>query len=295
MKPEFFHGSVQKGSNKLYTESNRQIVTPHGSFIKIGSNDIFYRVESIEDLHIKRKFIAQGKHITIKGNYQYKLAADDIVKIYFDEYEALEIKEILTPIDDQFGGYSLGQKIYAQGGIASTSASNITGESVELEVTKIDENGKILDLKISRPGKYIESPTNPVKFMNEEGEEIEINIEFDLSSSSSVMERSFVSINTEKEKTIIEMAYPLPQGIKEGEFVTSKQIIFLDKLYSHDSVKHQPCQTISDRSPTGGMPLIPQAISPTAAISTYNKAMEIIDARLQKIDIRLTRIENRNI
>ena len=147
MKPEFFHGSVEKGSNKLYTESNRQIVTPHGSFIKIGSNDIFYRVESIEDLHIKRKFIAQGKHITIKGNYQYKLAAYDVVKIYFDEYEALEIKEILTPTDDQFGGYSLSQKIYAQGGIASTSASNITGESVELEVTKIDENGKILDLK----------------------------------------------------------------------------------------------------------------------------------------------------
>jgi hypothetical protein len=91
------------------------------------------------------------------------------------------------------------------------------------------------------------------------------------------------------------MAYPLPQGIREGEFVTSKQIIFLDKRYSHDSIKHQPCQIISDRSPIGGIPLIPQAISPTAAISAYNKAMEILDARLQEIEVRLVRVENRNI
>lgn len=295
MKPEFFHGSVEKGSNKLYTETGRQIVAKNGSFIKIGSNDIFYRVESIEDLHIKRKFTAHGKHITIKGNYQYKLSPDDVVKIYFDEYEAVETKGIITLIDDQFGGYSIGQRIYAQGGLASTSANDVTGESVELEVTKVDENGKVLDLEISRPGKYIEPPKSPVKFMNEEGEELEINTEFDLSSSSSVIERSFININNEKEKTIIEMAYPLPEGIKEGEFVTSKQIIFLDKRYSHDSINSQPCQIISNRSPIGGLPLIPQAISPTAAISTYNKAMEMLDTRLQEIEVRLVRIENRNI
>jgi len=295
MKPEFFHGSVEKGSNKLYTETGRQIVAKNGSFIKIGSNDIFYRVESIEDLHIKRKFTAHGKHIAIKGNYQYKLSPDDVVKIYFDEYEAVKTKGITTPIDDQFEGYSIGQRIYAQGGLASTSANDVTGESIELEVTKVDENGKVLNLEISRPGKYIEPPKSPVKFMNEEGEELEINTEFDLSSSSSVIERSFININNEKEKTIIEMAYPLPEGIKEGEFVTSKQIIFLDKRYSHDSVNAQPCQIISNLSPTGGMPLIPQAISPAAAISTYNKAMEMLDARLQEIEVRLVRIENRNI
>tara|TARA_R110002020_G_scaffold397416_1_gene607555 strand:+ start:16134 stop:17021 length:888 start_codon:yes stop_codon:yes gene_type:complete len=295
MKPEFFHGSVEKGSNKLYTESNRQIIAQHGAFIKIGSNDIFYRVESIEDLHIKRKFTTQGKHITIKGNYQYRLSPDDVIKIYFDEYEAVETGEIITPTDKQFGGYSIGQKIYAQGGIASTSSSNITGESVELEVTKVDENEKILNIEISRPGKYITPPKNPIKFMNEEGEEIEINIEFDLSSDSSVAERSLIKVNNDKEKTLIEMAYPLPQGIKEGEFFVSKQIIFLDKRYSHDSVTHQPCQIISDRSPIGGLPLIPQAISPTAAISTYNKSMEMLDARLQEIEVRLTRVENRNI
>tara|TARA_R110000744_G_scaffold77254_1_gene152665 strand:- start:391 stop:1203 length:813 start_codon:yes stop_codon:yes gene_type:complete len=267
----------------------------HGAFIKISSNDIFYRVESVEDLHVKRKFTTQGKQITIKGNYQYRLSPDDVVKIYFDEYEAVAAEELITPTDEQFGGYSIGQKIYAQGGTASTSSSNVTGESVELEVTKVDENEKILNLEITRPGKYIKPPENPVKFMDEEGEEMEVNIEFDLSSDSSVMERSFVKVNNYKENTLIEMAYPLPQGIEEGEFFVSKQIIFLDKRYSHDSVKNQPCQIISDRSPIGGIPLIPQAISPTAAISAYNKGMEMIDARLQEIDVRLTRIENRNI
>tara|TARA_R110000824_G_scaffold372388_1_gene562525 strand:- start:184 stop:996 length:813 start_codon:yes stop_codon:yes gene_type:complete len=267
----------------------------HGAFIKIGSNDIFYRVESVEELNIKRKFTAQGKHITIKGNYEYKLSPDDVVKVFFDEYEAVKIKDIITPAKDQFGVYFKGQRIYAQGGFASTSSSNITGESIELEVTKVDENGKILGIEISRPGKYIQPPKNPVNFMNEEGQEIGITTEFDLSSSSSILERSFLDAKNEGEKTLIEMAYPLPQGIREGEFVTSKQIIFLDKRYSHDSIKHQPCQIISDRSPIGGIPLIPQAISPTAAISAYNKAMEILDARLQEIEVRLVRVENRNI
>ena len=295
MKPEFFHGSVEKGSNKLYTESNRQIVAQHGSFIKIGSNDIFYRVESIEDLHIKRKFTAQGKHITIKGNYQYRLTTDDVVKIYFDEYEAISVGEIQEAKEEQFAGYSVGQKIYAQGGTASTSANNVTGESTELEVTQVDEDKKVVNLEISRCGKYITPPENPVKFMNEEGEELSLNVEFDLAGDSSVIERSFSRVNNEKEKTIIEMTYGLPVGVKEGEFVTSKQIIFLDKRYSHDSVNHQPCQIITDRSPIGGIPLLNQAISPVAAISTYNKAMEILDERLQTIDVRLTRLENRNI
>jgi hypothetical protein len=295
MKPEFFHGSVEKGSNKLYTESNRQIAAQHGAFIKIGSNDIFYRVESVEDYHIKRKFTAQGKHITIKGNYQYRLTTDDVVKIYFDEYEAFSLGEIQEPKEEQFGGYAIGQKIYAQGGTASNSASNVTGEITELEVAQIDEDKKIVNLEISRPGKYITPPENPVKFMNEDGEELSISVEFDLASNSSVIERSFSRVNNEKEKTIIEMSYGLPVGVKEGEFVTSKQIIFLDKRYSHDSVNHQPCQIISDRSPVGGIPLLNQAISPIAAISTYNKAMEMLDTRLQEIEVRLTRLENRNI
>ena len=288
MKPEIFEASIEKGSNKLYVISNRQVGVRNGAFIKLGINDIFYRAENSETINLKRKFTTQDKVLTIKGNYNYKLISGDLLKINYDEYEAIAVSDI-EPHSDK---YSVGQKIYAQGGTTSSSAKNVTGEYTELEVEKVNDKGQVLALLISKPGKYITPPESPVEIMNEEGKIIKAAIEFDYSSESSVVERDLTFVEGESATTKLGIAYALPSAIKEGELALSKQVIYLDKAYASESLDGETCQITFDYSPVNGIPLLPpNSIDPQ---STYNEAVKIIDQKFLEFEKRIKNLENRN-
>ena len=288
MKPEIFEASVEKGSNKLYIISHRQVGVKNGAFIKLGANDIFYRAENSEIIKLRRKFTAENKVLTIKGNYNYKLISGDLLNINYEEYEAVSVSDI-EPHSEK---YSVGQKIYAQGGITSSSAENVTGEYTELEVKKINDTGQVLSLSISRPGKYITPPESPVEIMNEEGKIIKVVIEFDYSSESSAVERDLTFVEGESTTTRLGIAYPLPLVVKEGEFTLSKQVIHLDKAYAGESLDGEMCQITFDYSPVNGIPLLPpNSIDPQ---STYNEAVKIIDQKFLEFEKRIKNLENRN-
>jgi|TARA_R110002020_G_scaffold402543_1_gene612712 hypothetical protein len=288
MKPEIFEASIEKGSNKLYVISNRQVGVRNGAFIKLGINDIFYRAENTETINLRRKFTAENKVLTIKGNYNYKLISGDSLKINYEEYEAVSVSDI----EPHSGKYSVGQKIYAQGGITSSSAENVTGEYTELEVEKINDEGQVLSLSISKPGKYITPPESPVEIMNEEGKIIKAAIEFDYSAESSAAERDLTFVEGESTTTRLGIAYPLPLAVKKGEFTLSKQIIYLDKAYASESLDGDTCQITFDYSPVNGIPLLPpNSIDPQ---STYNEAVKIIDQKFLEFEKRIKNLENRN-
>lgn len=288
MKPEIFEASVEKGSNKLYVISARQVGIRNGAFIKLGINDIFYRVEDSEIINFKRKFEVHNKVLTIKGNYNYKLISGDSLSINFNEYESVSISNI----EPHTHKYSVGQKIYAQGGISSSSSENVTGEYTELEVKKINDKKQIISLIISKPGRYITPPENPVEIMNEEGKIIKADIEFDYSSESSLLQRDVTFVEGKASHTTLGISYPLPNGVKEGEFTLSKQVIYLDKPYSSESLDGETCQITFDFSPVNGIPLLPpNSIDPQ---STYNEAVKIIDQKFQEFEKRIKGLENRN-
>ena len=288
MKPEIFEASIEKGSDKLYVISNRQVGVKNGAFIKLGINDIFYRAENTETLNLKRKFTAEDKTLTIKGNYNYKLISSDSLNISFDEYEAVAV----SAIEPHSEKYTVGQKIYVQGGTTSSSAENVTGEYTELEVEKTDSEGQVLSLIISKPGKYISPPSSPVEIMSEEGKIIKAKIEFDYSAETSLVQRHLTFVEGSGNETKLGIAYALPKEVKEGEFTLSKQIIYLDKPYASESLDGETCQITFDFSPVNGIPLLPpNSIDPQ---STYNEAVKIIDQKFLDLEKRIKNLENRS-
>ena len=288
MKPEIFEASIERGSNQLYVKSDRTVAVRNGAFIKLGMNDIFYKVESSEERNIKKKFTSSGNTLSVKGNYNYKLAENDNCSITFDEYEAIEISKI----DQSLIGYKVGEKIYSQGGITSSSSGNITGEQTQIEITKVGEAGQVIEAKINKPGLYVLPPENPVQIMNEDGNTIEMDLEFDLASNISILQRDFTAVEGDQSQTQLKITYPLPKGIKKGELIVSKQVIFLDKEYAHESLEGEICQITFDYSPINGIPLMPpNSIDPQ---TTYNAGIAIIDKKLLELDKRLTRMENMN-
>jgi len=288
MKSQSFLGSVNYGSRELYTSTNQEVVASNGDFIKIGSNEVFYQIEDYKTLNLKKKYECHGKYITIKGDYTFKISRGDSARLYFTEYEAVNINKILGGPEK----YTFGEIFYAQGGTPSSSRENLTGKYTELKVTAVNDDGTIQTLEIVDGGKYLSTPDNPITARDTEGKPLQVELEFDHSSDSSVFERDFTVVEYKDGKTHLQLSYPFPKEIKEGELILSKQIVYLNKEYGASPQLRATCQTTADFSPINKIPLVPpNAVAPHAI---YNKAVEIVDNRLGDIERRLSKLENLN-
>ena len=225
MKPEVFEGSIQKGTNQLYITTERQVIAKNGAFVKIAGNEIFYRVENIETINLKKKFDSRGKSLVVKGDFTYKIAPNDIINLSFQEYEAVSFSNLKT----NESAYKVGEKIYAQGGSPSSNNTNLTGQYTEFTVQSIDDEGKILKLKMTRPGKYILPPSNPVSIMNQDGNVVYVDLQFEESPEQSILERQITYVENKEGSTSLGILYPIPQIVEEGELTLRKQILLLDK------------------------------------------------------------------
>ena len=288
MKPEVFEGSIQKGTNQLYITTERQVIAKNGAFVKIAGNEIFYRVENIETINLKKKFDSRGKSLVVKGDFTYKIAPNDIINLSFQEYEAVSFSNLKT----NESAYKVGEKIYAQGGSPSSNNTNLTGQYTEFTVQSIDDEGKILKLKMTRPGKYILPPSNPVSIMNQDGNVVYVDLQFEESPEQSILERQITYVENKEGATSLGILYPIPQIVEEGELTLRKQILLLDKPYAGESIDGKICEMTFDFSPLNGIPLLPPAsLDPHA---TFNEAIRVIEQKFLDLEKRISNLENRN-
>ena len=288
MKPEVFEGSIQKGTNQLYITTERQVIAKNVAFVKIEGNEIFYRVENIETINLKKKFDSRGKSLVVKGDFTYKIAPNDIINLSFQEYEAVSFSNLKT----NESAYKVGEKIYAQGGSPSSNNTNLTGQYTEFTVQSIDDEGKILKLKMTRPGKYILPPSNPVSIMNQDGNVVYVDLQFEESPEQSILERQITYVENKEGSTSLGILYPIPQIVEEGELTLRKQILLLDKPYAGESIDGKICEMTFDFSPLNGIPLLPPAsLDPHA---TFNEAIRVIEQKFLDLEKRISNLENRN-
>jgi hypothetical protein len=128
--------------------------------------------------------------------------------------------------------------------------------------------------------------------MDSQGKTINAEIEFDTSPNASILERDITDVEFTGEGTKINISYPLPDGVKEGEIVIVKQALNLNRKYNGETLDAELCQITFDYSPVNGIPLLPpNSIDPQ---STYNEAVGIIDQKFQLLEKRLKKLESLN-
>ena len=289
MKAEVFEGTICKNSRKLYTVSSNSLVTaPHNSFLKIGSNDILFKVENSEKTTIKRPFQVKDREtIEIKGRYENKILPGDIVEIYFEEYFATDIK-----LEKGQSGYKEGDILYCQGGLTSSSSLDVTGSLCQLIVENINDKGDIANLRIFKPGLYIQPPEYPTMAINEMEKPIEVNLEFDLADNVSVLERNITSVSSSLSKTELSLSYDLPEEIEQGEIIIQKQIIDIDREYAYEDAYNQICSITQDFSPNHNLPLM--APNNPSFHAVYNKAIEMLEEKLSEMERKIYELERRS-
>ena len=211
-----------------------------------------------------------------------------ISNLSFLEYEAVSFSNLKT----NESAYKVGEKIYAQGGSPSSNNTNLTGQYTEFTVQSIDDEGKILKLKMTRPGKYILPPSNPVSIMNQDGNVVYVDLQFEESPEQSILERQITYVENKEGSTSLGILYPIPQIVEEGELTLRKQILLLDKPYAGESIDGKICEMTFDFSPLNGIPLLPPAsLDPHA---TFNEAIRVIEQKFLDLEKRISNLENRN-
>ena len=290
MKPEIFQGSIKKGTDQLFVSSTRKVLTKNGSTILIGGNQVPYQIETSEIINLKRKFTRiDNNSVSVKGNFLYKISPNDEAQITFEEYEAESIQSFEQKNNHK---YELGEKIYAQGGVSSSSNTNLTGEYAELGVKKVDDKGKILNLSINSPGKYIYPPENPVQVMNSHGEVIEVDFDFTESISASILQKTVSQVIYKDGQTIINFNYSLPPKVDSGDISLKKQIVYLNKGFNFGSLENAICEISFDLSPLLKIPMIPSEAVQTNTM--YNQGIKILEEKILELEKRISNVENMN-
>jgi hypothetical protein len=288
MKSQFFKGTINEGSNELYASSEYNVDARNGTFVKIGENEIFYQIETSKELNLKKRFESHVNHLTIKGDYRYKISPGDNAKLYFNETEAVSVTKIVN------GGknHHFGNLFYVKGGFLSNTSDKLNGQPTILKVTSTKKNKSVQEVQIENSGRYLTPPENPVTAKDEDGNVIQLEMEFDQAAETSIFERDFKNVQYKDGKTFLHLNYAFPEEVKTGELILSKSVIYLSREYAASSVTNTACQTCEDFSPINKIPLMPPRT--ISAHSIYNKAMETIDQRFLEMEKRLTRLENRN-
>ena len=286
MKAEVFQATIPENSKKLYTVAkNGTIATPHGAFLKIGSNDTLFKIENSEEITIKRAFTSiADDSIKIKGNYQNRILTSDVVNIFFEEY--ITSQATLIKGNSKF---KEGDIFYCQGGKPSLSPRDITGKKCQLMVTEVNEKGEVTHIKISYPGSYAIPPENPVVAINEHERPIKVSLEFELSENASKVERNITSVASSNIDTDIKLSYGLPPGVEEGEILIVKKVIYLDREYNYEDVYNEICTITKDFSPSHGLPLM--APNNPSFHNVYNKTVEILEEKISDMEARLRTLE----
>ena len=286
MKAEVFEGSILRSSNKLYiTSSNRKIATPHNALLKIASNETLFKIESSEELNIKRRFTSTKEdEIKIKGNYNYKITPGDSIDLYYEEWRACDVQLAK-------GGHNLevGEILYCQEGIVSNSTQNITGQQCEIKVTKVTKKGEVSQIEIHQPGAYTQIPEGKVTAINEKDIPIEVKLQFEPAESTPLAQREVQSIESTPMQSTIRLSYRLPLGVETGEMMLTKQVIYIDREYNFENCYCKVCTITKDFSPKNHLPLM--APNSPNVHTIYNHAIEMLEQKFSQMENRIKELE----
>tara|TARA_Y100000034_G_scaffold118133_1_gene158472 strand:+ start:288 stop:1160 length:873 start_codon:yes stop_codon:yes gene_type:complete len=286
MKAEVFEGSILRGSNKLYIVSNnRKVATPHNALLKIASNETLFKIESSEELNIKRPFISpEENEIKIKGNYNYKITRGDSVNLYYEEWKASSA-ELVN------GGSNLnaGEILYCQEGVVSNSTQNITGQQCEIKVVKVTEKGEVSQIEIHKGGAYTQIPEGIVTAINEKDIPIKVKLEFEPAESTPMVQREVESVTSTPIESTIKLSYRLPLGVDSGEMIVPKQVIYIDREFNFEDCYCGVCTITKDFSPKNRLPLM--APNTPNVHTIYNQAIELLEQKFTQMENRLKELE----
>ncbi|MEK6879149.1 MAG: hypothetical protein AABY22_06045 [Nanoarchaeota archaeon] len=280
--------SILFNTNRLISSSESSWASLRdGSFIKIEGDDIHFQILSILPYKINKKFEHISKNrIKIKENMGIDITEGDNIKINYKKYSLLTVK---NPIE-KGEKYRIGDIISLEGGKLYTDVN--TGQPIPtlLEVTNINSNGGIEQLKLINKGTYL-IPTNSIcNVKSGSGNGASLEVCFETMAGLASFERCVTKVDNSEFETILELNAPLQEGINDGEIEINKWEAFLSEKYTNKTKINCSYNIVKDFSPNLGIPFINRITKDP--YSVYNLAIKTLDRKIGLIQNDIIKIKN---
>lgn len=285
MKPFGFTSAILKNTKKVFSSSQANwSALREQSLIMFDKEHIFYTVSKIEQLFlIKEGALLNESAIIIPENIGLSLFKNDEIDITYKEYELSNISKIVN----SGSGYKIGDVLFLNSGTPSVNKIDNTQSLASVEVRDVTIEGKLKDIIIKDKGNYIKSPES--KVIGGSGENAEFKFIFQVKENRALVERELVSVDISKPNgTILNLNYPLPNGLTDVKISCKKWIAHLNSEYLGDTKIGVNYTVLRDFTPYYNFGLlVDTSLSP---YPIYNETVKKLDSILFSIEQRLNKL-----
>lgn len=271
--------SVEKNTNKLISSSKDKFLgIVAGNLIKIDNDPVIHTIIGRDSfLYIKDFTIQDSKIIIIDEEINTLLQKEDVLKFSYKEYEAKFISKIINSGQN----YIPNEIVSTKGGKLSIDIYSSSSQPTILEITQLGENRCVTSIEINNPGKYIESPQNPIEVYSKTGEQLLLEIKYMETSNRTIIERTIKDIHISNGKTYITLDYSIPPNVTNGKISCEKNILLLSSNYAGETKRNIKYEVFVHFTPNIKLPLLVKNSLSSEAI--LNKALLLIDEEIGKI------------
>lgn len=275
--------SIKKDSNRLISTTFADwSAIREGTFIKFDDDQNFYIASHVEKRTFLKDFIVIEPHIIqINEDCGTNINEDDNLVISFKEYELITVYKIISAGKH----YRVGDKLTLNGGAASLNITDNTLHSSAVLVTRVGDQGEILEIQIENRGKYLVPPNSITELKGGFGVGASVEAGYKLTDHRSFIEKDVEKIDFKHSETILRLFYSLPPGIKEGKLSIEKWEIVLTNNYVGATKIKQPFQIIRDFTPNLRIPLLAPN-SPNQEL-IFNNALTILDRKIAELEKKI--------
>jgi len=283
-----YTGTILKGTNRLITSSSVEFSSlREDSYIILEGQTSFYKIIGKEkNLYIKPAEVIDQNTITIQGEDRYKFCLNDIITFTHKQYT---INSVSVDPERRGAGYKVDdilnlkftEGILSNCGTFSLKSYDGSEEHPSITVVDVNEDGGILEVKVSSGGVYNSLPDSKLEF--DSG--LSLNVELRTFDKRVMEERIVKSIYHELNTTKMELDHPLPERFRQGKISTYKWELLLHVNYAGEDSLDCNYRICKDFTPNYNLPLMHQGALTNE--SAYNESLSIIDMKLKELEDKI--------
>lgn len=277
--------SILHNTNKLISSSESSWGSVReNSLVRFLEDDSYYTVGSISEfLYIKDFQTITDKVIKVSSEPNINFGEGESIKISYKEYEILTL-DLISSGD----GHKVGDIVYCDEYAVKDVQTGIT-EMAEFWIVSVDENGKVKQLKLKSPGRFIRDlpPEVYLKSSSTFKSPLIVKPMTKVVDSRYPIEKTIISIENNQSNFLIKLDSALPDGVSNGKISVEKWQALLTSNYVGSSKILKDIEFIRDFSPYLKIPLIAKN-NPNPEI-VYNAAILKVDKELKRLSDEISK------